>query len=320
MENRNITILGPVNMDVLARPVDFSRMSAGSIPMEQIRVGFGGNALNEAVTLNRLGTRVQLVTRIGCDDAGEQLMHFLDREKLATDAVRRDSRYATSVNIVLITPDGERFFLTDPGSCMRTMTPEDYLPFLDTAADLVCFPGMFVSPMTGIREMETLFRQVHEKPGRVLAADMTRPKQGETLRDLAHVLPWIDYFFPNETEAALLTGKNDVYENARMLVDAGVRCVVIKRGALGCLVRTAGACMEIPAFPVSRVVDTTGARDTFAAGFLHALLCGYSLRDCALFASAAASCAVECLGANDGIRSPEIPLERFRTLCAGQDA
>ena len=91
---------------------------------------------------------------------------------------------------------------------------------------------------------------------------------------------------------------------------------MIKAGPLGCYVRGQGEECALPAVPVERVIDTTGAGDSFAAGFLYARLMGYSLRDCALFGCATASCIVECLGASEGLRSREEVFRRFSILQA----
>ena len=164
---------------------------------------------------------------------------------------------------------------------------------------------MFVSSELDIAAMEKIFKQVKSQPGRTLVADMTKAKRGEKLEALKGLLTYVDYIIPNESEASLLTGVESPYENARLLVEAGARCVVIKLGANGCLIRTATECMEIPSYPVERVVDTTGAGDCFAAGFLWGLQQGLALEECGRLACATASCAVECMGATEGIHSAE---------------
>ena len=171
--------------------------------------------------------------------------------------------------------------------------------------------GMFVSPLLDIAAMEQIFCRIKSKPGRMLAADMTKAKNGERLKDLEKLLPYIDYLFPNEEEIALLTGEQDAAVNARLLVEAGVGCAVVKCGSRGCLIRTRTDTYSIPAYPVREAVDSTGAGDCFAAGFLWALSEGMELEACGRFACAAASCAVEQLGATAGIRSVKEPLERY---------
>ena len=309
-----ISVFGPVNADVTARPVDLDRISAGSLPMEYIGLSYGGDALNEAVVLRRLGAEVELISRVGQDETGDRLVRFLEREGISGAKINRAADTPTSVNIVLVDTRGERYFLTDPHGSMRHVRQEDYLPFVETAADIVCFPGMFVSPEMDIPAMENVFSKVKEKPGRILCADMTKAKHGETIRDLGGILPLIDYIFPNEAEAALLTGGADAKTSARLLTEAGAGCAVVKRGAQGCVIAAGGQITEIQAYPGVKPVDTTGAGDAFAAGFVYALSRGMELTDCGLFANAAASCIVEADGANQGIRSAEEPMKRYGEL------
>ena len=113
---------------------------------------------------------------------------------------------------------------------------------------------------------------------------------------------------------AMFWGRQDVYENARLFADAGVRCVIITRGKKGCLMFKDGEYTEIPAYPSEKTVDTTGAGDSFAAGFLYALSKGLSVKECAMFGNAAASCVVEGPGASYGIRSLENVIERFDSI------
>ena len=295
-----ISVFGPVNVDVMARPVDFGKLHTGSLPMEDIRIAYGGDALNEAVVLRRLGAHVELISSVGQDETG-------DRLNRAADA-------PTSVNIVLVDPQGERYFLTDPHGSMRRIRREDYLPFLASAGDIICFPGMFVSREMDIPAMEAVVAEARKKPGRILCADMTKAKNGEKLEDLRGILPMIDYIFPNEAEAELLTGEADARKNARLFTEAGVGCAVIKRGARGCVIATRDELLELPAYPVSRAVDTTGAGDAFAAGFVYGLSRRMTPADCGLFACAAASCIVETAGANQGIRSADEPMARYTEL------
>lgn len=304
-KKRTVTVIGAAIVDVLAGPVNTQVFQTGSQPMETMRLSYGGDALNEAVALSRLGVPVQLISKVGEDEAGNQVMRFLQTNGVATDYVKREPGLVTGMNIVLVDGAGERHFLTNPNSSLRKLALEDIEPFLQDTGELVSFASMFVSSELDIAAMEKIFKQVKSQPGRTLVADMTKAKRGEKLEALKGLLAYVDYIIPNESEASLLTGVESPYENARLLVEAGARCVVIKLGANGCLIRTATECMEIPSYPVERVVDTTGAGDCFAAGFLWGLQQGLALEECGRLACATASCAVECMGATEGIRSAE---------------
>lgn len=299
--NKSVTVIGAAIVDVLAGPVSGAVFETGSQPMENIKLSFGGDALNEAVALSKLGISVELISKIGCDESGDRVLNYLKQQDVSTEHITREKGLDTGVNVVLIDEKGERHFLTNPCGSLRKLSVNDVEPYLDEAADIVSFASMFVSPLMDVPAMESLFRQIKSKPERILVADMTKAKKGERLEDLKNVLPYIDYLLPNEEEIVLLTGVSDAYENARLLVESGVSCAVIKRGEKGCLIRTKDVYLEIPAYPVSKVVDTTGAGDCFAAGFLCGLTKGLSLKECGQLACEVASRAVECMGATEGI-------------------
>ena len=314
MSNKRITVIGHANVDVLAAPVDFDRITAGSLPMDNIVMSCGGGALNEAVILKRLGAEVNLVSKVGADEAGEQILNYINNEGISTYGIIKDSSACTSVNVVLVDAAGERYFLTNSHGANRKMDKFDIWPFLDMESDIVSFPAMFVSPLLDTGALSEIFKKIKSRPGRILAVDMTKPKNCETLDDLKECLKYADYIFPNEAESCMITGKNDPFENAKLFADTGVKCVVIKRGAAGCLIYENDRYIEIPAYPVVNVTDTTGAGDSFVSGFLYGLCNGYTTEECGRFGNAVASCVVEGLGAAYGVESAQKTLERFKRI------
>lgn len=314
IRKKDITVIGAAIMDVLAGPASSQVFQTGTQPMERIRLSFGGDALNEAVALSRLGKRAELVSKVGKDEAGARILDYLKENGISPDCIRTEEGLETGINIVLIDETGERHFLTNPNGSLRKLAEADVEPYLDEAADIVSFASIFVSPVLDIPAMERVFRRVKARSGRILAADMTKAKRGERLEDLKGALSYVDYVFPNEEEAALLTGERDPYINARLFVEAGASCAVLKCGSRGCVICTGDELFEIPAYPVERAVDTTGAGDCFAAGFLWGLSEGFALADCGRLACAAASCAVECVGAAEGIRGTDEVMRRYKQM------
>lgn len=308
---KDVTVIGASIIDVLVGPVTPDVFKTGSQPVEMSKLSFGGDALNEAVVLSRFGKKTELITKLGHDENGARVYEYIQKNRLSTDSVKVEEGLTTAMNVVLVDDKGERHFLTNPDSNLRRLTVEDMDEELNTAADIVSFASMFVSPMIGIPEMEYLFQRIKSRPNRTLVVDMTKAKNGETLEDIKGLFPYVDYILPNEEEIALLTGNDDVYENARLLVEAGAKCAVIKRGEKGCLICTKEKQYEIPAYHVRNIVDSTGAGDCFAAGFLWALSEGLSLKDCGRFANVVASCSVEKMGATDGIHSLKEPMRRM---------
>lgn len=309
----DITIIGAAIIDVLAGPIDEKIMKNGSTPMQNIRMSFGGDALNEAVVASRLGLKAELISKVGNDEAGKQVRNFLRENKVHTKFKVEDG-LETGINIVLIDPAGERRFLTSPASSLRKLAEEDIIGHLKDAADIVCLASMFVSPLLDIPAMERVFQKIKSKKDRILVADMTTVKNGETLEDIQDLLPYLDYIIPNETEAERLTGEKDVHRNAELFLKHGASCVIIKRGAKGCLIKTAEQEIEVPAYKGAKVIDTTGAGDSFVAGFLWGLKNKLSLEECARFGCAVASCTVETVGANAAIESLELPMKRYKKM------
>ena len=307
----DITVIGAAIIDIIAGPVNEQIFSTGSQPVKNTKLSFGGDALNESIALSRLGKKVQLISKVGQDEAGKQVLDYLRENGLSTDCVKAEEGLTTGMNIVLVDEKGERFFITNPNGSLRKLSETDIEPFLDKIEDIVSFASIFVSPLLDIEAMERIFKRIKSKPKRILVADMTKAKFGEKLEDLKGLFRYIDYILPNEEEIALLTGEKDPYINAELLVDAGVSCAVIKRGSKGCLIKTKDEMYEIPACLVENPIDTTGAGDCFAAGFLWALSENMSLKECGRFACAVASCAVESVGATDGICGIEEVKKRY---------
>lgn len=307
---KQITIIGAGVVDILAGAVDEKIFSRSSTPTDFIKISFGGDALNEAVALSRLGKKVQWISKVGDDDAGRRILNYAEENGVDISRVKVEADLETGVNVVLVDERGERHFLTNPRSSLRKLAAEDIIPHVDGMGEIVCLASMFVSPLLDIAATEKIFKLIKSTP-RILAFDATRAKRGETLDDLTPLLNCADYFFPNEAELATLTGAADIQKNISALLNHGLKCAVVKRGGNGCIIATKSAQIEIPAYHVEKVLDTTGAGDSFAAGFLWALSEGWQLEACGKFACAAASCSVEAVGAVDGVTSLAKVMRRY---------
>lgn len=309
----DVTVIGPAVMDILADPFDLEALQQGKRDIDQIKMSFGGDALNESAVLTRLGKKVQLISKVGLDEAGRSVRGYMRKNGISTDDLMLEEGTNTSINIALVAADGSRKFLMDPHSSQRRLGLEDVLPRIDEAADIVCFASMFISPLFTVDKLKVLFARIKES-GRMLIVDVTRPKNGETLDSLRELLPYIDIIVPNDEEIFLLTGEKDPEKNVRTLVEAGVGTAVVKIGGEGCLVGTKEGVIHVPAVPGIHCIDTTGAGDSFAAGLIAGLCEGRDIADCARIGCAAASCSIEQIGATDGVRNREQVAERYRMI------
>ena len=305
-----ISVIGAGVIDVLVGAADEKILTQGSTSMDFITLSFGGDALNEAVALSRLGKRVQWISKVGDDDAGRRILDYAADNGVNVERVTIQENLQTGVNIVLVDAHGERHFLTNPRSSLRKLEEADILPHVDEMAELVSFASMFVSSSLNVAAMTRLFKRI-KASGRRLIADTTRAKCNETLDDLAEILPCVDYFLPNAEELSILTGADDVHENIAALIERGLNCAVVKVGGKGCIIARRGEQIKIPAYPVEHVIDTTGAGDCFAAGFLWALSEGWQLEECGRFACAVASLSVEQVGAVTGVKNLSSAMSRL---------
>ena len=152
-----------------------------------------------------------------------------------------------------------------------------------------------------------LLAVLHEAKGRGLTiyADTKLPYQEAfSLDDFGDCLPLIDYIFPNEKEAAFLSGREDPLEAADVFLRYGVHHVIVKLGERGCLYRSGQALLKLSALPVE-AVDSTGAGDSFIAGFITMREEGAGILESLRFANACGAMAATKVGASEGIESRE---------------
>ena len=146
----------------------------------------------------------------------------------------------------------------------------------------------------GLREgLKELFRAAHEA-GLTTSLDTGWDPTERWDGELIDTLTEVDVFLPNESEIQAITGCQDVLAGLARLQN-GRTLVIGKLGADGCIAACQGRIIRQPAFPVE-VVDTTGAGDSFVAGFLHAWLRRRTLEDCLRFASACGALSTRGIG------------------------
>jgi sugar/nucleoside kinase (ribokinase family) len=295
-----IVCSGNLVLDILVRPVDQVLWGATTV-VESIEQQLGGNGANTSFTLARLGIAVRLLGMVGADPFGDYLLARLCEAGVDTSGVRR-SRGPTAGSVVLVKSDGDRLFLNRPGS-----SAEMFLEPGDFAAACRGMSHYHLGSPFGLPRLRPvqpeLLRQARAA-GLTTSLDTHWDSQGRWMADLGACLPHVDILFANEDETRMLTGTSLPSESARLLHDRGARTVVLKLSRSGCAVFTPEREVHSPAFRVS-VVDTTGAGDCFAAGFLAALQRGGSWEEAARFANAVAALAIQRLGAVEGVRSSE---------------
>lgn len=297
-----VIIVGAAITDLQIYPVTKSVVNTVSFPAEQMVWTVGGDTLNEATILTRLGHRVRMISCIGDDAPGNMILEHCRENKIDTTWLKRDKNKSTAINVGLIWEDGERTFINNKSGSLWTYGPEDVDLSGISDGKILSFASIFNNPLLDGQFMLSLFQRAASQ-GMTICADMVAAKRGETLADIQEALGLVDYFFPNYDEAARLTGKWEIDEIADVLLSLGVKNVVLKIGKQGCLLKNRKKRVIIPAYPDANCIDTTGAGDNFASGFICGLLEGQPLEECAQMANCAASLAIEAVGATRGVQS-----------------
>lgn len=296
----DIVVAGQIVADVLVRPVDRVDYSLDTQRVEDFRLAGGGDAMNTAVDLAKLGSSVAFCGKVGADGFGRFLLERLEALGVDTKGVAMDGESATSNCLCLINRAGERCFFYYGGANDR-MRQESVTESMLRGARALHVGGTYLLPqMDGAGTAELLRRA--RAAGCSTSMDVTWDPSGRWESVLEPCYPHLGLFMPSINEARRIAGRDDPEAIAGHFLARGVSVAVVKLGGRGCYVGSAEESFYGGVFAVEPV-DTTGAGDAFAAGFLHARLLGLGLRQCAKWGAAAAARAIGEVGATEGVPS-----------------
>lgn len=304
-----ILIAGNAVHDILVRSIEQIEWGR-SRWVESIEHGLGGNGANTAFAAALLGAPVRLIAFIGADAEGDDALRRLAAAGVDTrGVVRLDA--PTPSTVVLVSPDGARMLLHCPGASLSAFAePVEFTPAVAGGCSHFHLANAYALPNMR-RHGAGCLRRAREA-GLTTSVDTGWDSRGEWMDVLGPCLPWTDFLFVNEDEARMLTGEADPSEAARRFRELGARTAVVKLGAAGCAVYADGCELRVPGFQVD-AVDTTGAGDCFAGGFLAGLQHGMGTEEAARLANAAGALSVSRLGAVTGLLPLAGTLEWMRS-------
>ena len=294
-----ITCIGQALVDCITKGMEREPGGRRAHRAESISLSIGGDAINEAMVLKKLGHEVRLVCGLGDDPAGKMILGTM--KELGVDCSLTDVApdRPTPVANLMVEADGSRNSVNSNSSMLGR-----YVPDLRAAADtrILSLASLFRAPLDRPQSVVTLVKEA-KRNGCLVCADTKIPTfRRMTFGDIAEILPMIDYIFPNLEEAAFFSGKKDTEDMASFFLDAGIRHVIIKAGPEGSYVYGDHEQFHMKALPVE-AVDATGAGDNYVAGFLSGLLRGFSLYECSQYGTVCAAACVRRVGAGNGVQS-----------------
>ncbi|MFL5004584.1 MAG: adenosine kinase [Microvirga sp.] len=316
MHNASIDVLaiGNAIVDVIARTdeaflarenvhkgamqlIDEARAEHLYAAMGPTTVISGGSGANTAVGVASLGAKAAFIGKVRDDELGRLYGHDLRSIGVRFDVPSATAGPATARSFILVTPDGERTMNTYLGAC-QNLTPEDVDPHTVRAARYVYLEGYLWDPPEAKRAFRKAVAIAHEA-GNAVALTLSDPFCVDRYRDEFLGLMRdgsLDILFANIHELRSLYQTGDDATALAALRQEGV-VAVVTRSAEGALVVTREETRAVPAFPVERLVDTTGAGDLFAAGFLAGLSRDLDHIGCARLGALAAAEVIQHIGA-----------------------
>ncbi len=272
----------------------------------------GGSAANTMAGVASLGGRAAYIGKVRNDQLGTVFRHDIGAVGVAFETPPAEDGPATARCLVLVTPDAQRTMQTYLGACVE-LGPDDVAEGLIAGAKVTYLEGyLWDKPAAKVafRKAVKLAHAAGQKVALTLSDPFCVERHRAEFLDLAE--NHVDILFANEAEITALyeTGS---FEDALTIVRRRPhRIAVLTRSAKGSVVVANHEDHAVPAEPVARVVDTTGAGDLFAAGFLHGYTHGRDLRSCAQLGAIAAAEVISHLGAR-----PEAPLKDLARMKLG---
>lgn len=288
--NADIIILGELNVDLLASGLDTGPVLGKEILATDFRMVLGSASAIFACGAARLGHSVTFFGKVGLDDFGRFCIHALQQANISTKNILQSSDCATGVTIVLSTPQ-DRAMVTCLGAIAELRYSELPRPVFSGHRHLH-LTSYFLQH--GLRPDFMAVVRDAKREGLTVSFDPNSDPTQAWEQDIWEIFAEVDVVFLNELEALAVTHQPDMESAARYL-QKSTRCAVIKLGSKGALGIQGSTTIYVAGFTVD-AVDTTGAGDSFAAGFVHGMLQSLPLQQCLSLGNAAGALSTRGLG------------------------
>jgi sugar/nucleoside kinase (ribokinase family) len=266
----------------------------------------GGSAANTIVGIANLGARAAYVGKVRDDQIGHLYVHDIRAAGVAFETPPAADGPATGCSYILVTPDGERTMNTYLGAAQELM-PADIDAAQVAASAVLYLEGYLWDPKSAKEAFVKASTSAHQA-GRQVALTLSDAfcvgrYRGEFLELMR--AGTVDLIFANEAELGSLYETAD-FEAALAQLRRDIPLGIVTRSEKGCVVASKDGVVAVPAFPIAKVVDTTGAGDLFAAGFLFGLVRGAGHENAGRLGALAAAEVIQHIGARPQVSLKEL--------------
>lgn len=266
----------------------------------------GGAELNVAIGCSRLGLKSGWISRLGNDDFGKYILKTVRGEGVDISEVKLVDEYPTSVYFREVLADGSsRSFYYREKSPTSTLNLSDLNEEYFKNAKILHITGVFPSINKNNQELIIEAVRLAKKFNLIISFDpnirLKMWTKEEAKSYIQKLLPYVNILLIGDEEVDLLLKETNTEEAINLFHNYGIEKVIIKKGAKGAIGSDGKNIYEVDAIKPKALVDTVGAGDGFAAGFLTALIKKQSLEECIRFGNAVGSLVVGVEGDNDGL-------------------
>ncbi len=299
-----ILVIGEINVDLILQNYQAFPELGKEVLVEDSTLTLGSSSAICAVGLARLGEDVSFLGKVGCDTWGDFCCHRLQDAGIDTTPVIVDPAVKTGITVSITGPT-DRALVTHLGAIAQ-FHAGDIDPVAIRGFDHLHMACYFMQ--TGLRPgFRSIFQQA-KAAGMTTSFDPGFDPDEKWGPELREMLGSVDVFFPNEVELRGISGKDNL-EEALASLQNGRTLVVAKLGRDGAMAIVDGRLVRVPA-PLVEPVDTTGAGDSFNAGFLHRWLAGQSAEAAMRYGAACGAISTLAPGGT-GCQPDEAAVEAF---------
>ena len=298
---KKILCVGDLCADIFSSPLERLPQQGELILTDEIAVYPGGNALNTAIALSRLGQSVAIAGSVGDDLLGKMLLDQLKSLGLDVQGVHQEPKGQTATTFIFRVRGEDRRFIHALGVAAE-FTGEHVSVDLIPENSILLIGGYLKLGAWNDKILADFLSNARKRNSLIIFNVCIAQGSGVDPRRCLKLLEYVDVFVPNEDEARVITSQNTLANQAKILRQAGARTVVITRGQQGLYADDGVQNVEIGAYRVS-MIDPSGCGDCFTAGLVAAQTRSWDLVRTLKFASAVGALGATALGCTNGVPS-----------------
>jgi len=283
------TFCGP--MPALPRPGEL--LAVDAMPSKA-----GGCAANVAIDLAKQGFDVDVAGCVGNDAAARIVLSSLGAYRIGCRHILPTDAYPTSTTVILLVEGEDRRYVHAFGANTAFTVAQVDRKWV-RELKVFYLGGLLAMPGIRIPELGELLAFCRHH-GVTTVVDVAVPQGYAETKEFTRLLPYIDYFTPNEDEARRLTGASRPLDQLCAFADHGANTVIVTRGTAGAVAGRGGKCWSTEAYLLP-AVDPSGAGDAFTSGVITGILRGWGLDQTLPYAAALGASAIRAVGTTDSV-------------------